>query len=56
MSPLAVLDPVLESLRKAPLDDEPFTEEDRLAYEEGLEDYRSGRTVTSKELRAALDL
>lgn len=34
--------PALEALRRAPIDDEPFTEADRLAVSEALEDVRRG--------------
>ncbi|MBI4702178.1 MAG: hypothetical protein HY744_13690 [Deltaproteobacteria bacterium] len=44
-------DPVLRSLREAPLDDEPETEEERAAIEEGLEDVRAGRLIPHEEVR-----
>lgn len=36
-------DPVLAALRAAPLDEEPFTEDERAAFDEAVEDYRTGR-------------
>jgi hypothetical protein len=38
-------DPVLARLQAAPLDDEPYTEEDRLASEEGWGAYLRGEAV-----------
>jgi hypothetical protein len=40
-------DPFLEMLESAPLDDEPITEDDLRALEEGREDYRAGGAVCS---------
>lgn len=45
-------DPVWMALLNAPIDDEPLTEEDLQAIEEGREDARHGRTVTLDELMA----
>ena len=50
------VDPVLEILRRAPLDDEPETEEERLAVEEAKADIAAGRVLTLEELRRQLDL
>lgn len=43
-------DPVLKALRDAPPDDEPVTEEDRIALEEAWEDVRQGRLTAHKEI------
>ena len=42
-------DPVLRSLRGAPEDDEPLTEEDEERIREGWEAYRGGETLTLDE-------
>jgi hypothetical protein len=44
-------DPVLKTLRNAPPDDEPVTEEDHAALEEAWEDVRQGRLTAHKEVR-----
>ncbi len=44
-------DPVLAAFRNAPLDDEPFTEEDEAAVAEAEEDFVAGRTVTHDEIK-----
>ncbi len=36
-------DPVLAALRAAPVDEEPFTDDERAAFETAVEDYRTGR-------------
>jgi hypothetical protein len=47
-------DPVLEAFENAPIDDEPFTEEDERAVEEAREAYRRGETYTLEEIRREL--
>ena len=42
-------DPVLVAFRDAPLDDEPWTEEDEQAAAEGRADLAAGRTVSLDE-------
>lgn len=49
-------DPVLRSLREAPLDDEPETDEERAAVAEGRDDVRAGRTSTLDEVLAEFGL
>jgi predicted transcriptional regulator len=49
-------DPVRHALENAPLDDEPETEEERKAVEEGRADIRAGRTLSTDELRQELGL
>jgi len=49
-------DPVLRALANAPLDDEPETEEERLAVEEARESLRRGEGVSHEELRRELGL
>ncbi|MCY4579751.1 MAG: hypothetical protein OXD31_11995 [Chloroflexi bacterium] len=49
-------DPVWEAFLNAPLDDEPFTEEDELAIKEANEDFAAGRVITHKELKRRLGL
>lgn len=50
-------DPVLAALHAAPLDEEPFTEDERAEFDEAVEDYRSGRVrmLRGEEVRAELD-
>jgi hypothetical protein len=43
--------PVLEALTRAPLDDKPYTDEERAADDEAREDIRRGHVVTTAELR-----
>lgn len=45
-------DPVLLAFLQAPVSDEPETEEERAAFEEGMEDVRAGRTSTHEEALA----
>jgi hypothetical protein len=45
------LDPVIEAFENAPIDDEPFTEEDERALEEARAEYRRGETVPLDEIR-----
>ena len=42
-------DPVIAAFRDAPLDDEPWTEEDEQAAAEGRADLAAGRTVSLEE-------
>jgi len=44
-------DPVLRSLREAPVDDEPETPEERAAVEEALREIREGRTIPHEEVK-----
>jgi predicted transcriptional regulator len=45
-------DPALRAFLEAPYDDEPLTEEDRQAIEEGMIDVRAGRLVSDEEMGA----
>lgn len=47
-------DPVLEAFDNAPLEDEPITEEEERAVEEGREAYRRGETYTREQIRQEL--
>jgi len=49
-------DPVRYALENAPLDDEPETDEEKRAVEEGKADIRAGRTMSSEELKKELGL
>jgi len=49
-------DPVLLALANAPEDDEPETEEERLAVEEARESLRRGAGISHEELRRELGL
>jgi hypothetical protein len=42
-------DPVIAAFRDAPLDDEPWTEEDEAAAAEGRADLAAGRTISLDE-------
>ena len=42
-------DPILELLARAPLDDEPLSDEDRAAHRAGMEEYRAGRSRPLRE-------
>ena len=44
-------DPVIAAFRDAPLDDEPWTEEDEQAAAEGRAEYRRGEGVPLDEIR-----
>lgn len=44
------VDPLLLALYSAPWDDEPLTDEEIAAIEEGREDIRHGRTVPMEEI------
>lgn len=48
-STLEVKDPFLEFLESVEIDDEPVTEEDRAAIQEGWNEYLLGHTVTLEE-------
>lgn len=47
-------DPVLRALVNAPVDNEPETEEERLAVEEARKDLEAGRVVSHEEARRRL--
>jgi len=47
-------DSVLQALAQAPLDDEPFTDEDREALQEAFEDRDQGRVYSHEEVRREL--
>ena len=49
-------DPVLQAFLNAPLDDEPLTEEDVKAIEEGKEDIKAGRVYTLEQVKTELGL
>jgi len=49
-------DPVLRALMNAPEDDEPLSDEDREALEEGRRALAEGDVVTDEELSAELGL
>jgi hypothetical protein len=49
-------DPLLASLANAPYDDEPETDEERAAVEEGWEAYRRGDWVSAEDVRRELGL
>lgn len=48
-------DPVAWMLNHAPLDDEPYTGDDRAASEEGWAAYQRGEAINVAELRAEPD-
>jgi hypothetical protein len=48
-------DPVIAAFRDAPLDDEPWTEDDEAAAAEGRADIAAGRTVSLEQAIAELD-
>ena len=52
----APLDPVLESRKDAPWDDEPLTADDKKAIAKANADYAAGRVVSQEELRQELDI
>lgn len=54
LEPLA--DPVLAALANAPIDDEPETDEERVAVEEGRAALRAGQYATLEEVRRELGL
>jgi len=43
--------PAIRAAREAPPDDEPLTDEEQAAIEEGLADVRAGRVVAHDEVR-----
>ncbi len=47
-------DPVLQAIRAAPEDEEPVTEEDMQAIEEGDRDARAGRLIPQGEAKRRL--
>ena len=47
-------DPLLKAFMEAPIDDEPLTEEEIAAIEEGREDVRAGRVLSHEETRRLL--
>ena len=47
-------DPVVQAFENAPIDDEPFTEDDERALEEARADHRRGETFTLDEIRREL--
>jgi hypothetical protein len=49
-------DPFLRSLAAAPWDDEPLTEEDRIAIAEAKEDITAGRVISAEELKKELGI
>ena len=52
----AVPDPVLESRKDAPWDNEPLTADDKKAIAEANADHAAGRVVSQEELRQELDV
>lgn len=48
-------DPIAWMLNHAPLDDEPYTDDDRAASEEGWAAYQRGEAVSVAQLRAEPD-
>lgn len=51
---LPVEDPFLAALEAAPYDDEPYTDEERAAVEEGEAQYRRGEYDTLENVRRRL--
>ena len=49
-------DPVLRTLRSAPVDDEPLTEQERKEIEEAQRDLDAGHRVSDAQIRADLGL
>jgi hypothetical protein len=47
--------PVIVAFRDAPIDDEPWTEEDEAAASEGRADLAAGRTVSLNEATRELE-
>jgi hypothetical protein len=56
LSALTVADPALRTALLAPLDDEPFTDEDRAAVEEAEAGYRRGEWVSHEEMKREFGL
>lgn len=48
-------DPVIAAFRDAPVDDEPWTQDDEAAAAEGRADISAGRTVSLERAIAELD-
>jgi predicted transcriptional regulator len=48
-------DPVWAAAQAAPLSDEPETEEERAAFEEGMADIRAGRVVSRDAILATIE-
>ncbi len=48
-------DPVIAAFRDAPVDDEPWTEDDEAAAAEGRVDIAAGRTVSLEQAITELD-
>ncbi len=49
-------DPVIRAMRSAPEDDEPLTDEDRKAIDEGRRDIAAGRGISDSQVRRKLGL
>ena len=49
-------DPVLRALMNAPIDDEPVTDEERAAVQEGLDALEAGDVYTMEEVEKELGL
>ena len=49
-------DPVISAMRSAPEDDEPLTDEDRKAIDEGRRDIAAGRGISDSQIRRKLGL
>lgn len=49
-------DPFLRALADAPWDDEPLTEEDRIAIPEAKDDIAAGRTISADDLKRELGI
>lgn len=45
-------DPVVAAFEAAPVDDEPYTDEDRAAADEGWNAYQRGEAIKVSQLRA----
>jgi len=48
-------DPMVAALEAAPLDDEPYTENDRVASDEGWAAYQRGEAIDMSELGTEID-
>lgn len=48
-------DPVIAAFRDAPLDDEPWTQEDEQAAAQGRADLAAGRTISLEQAMRELD-
>jgi len=49
-------DPLVRALMDAPEEDEPISDEERAAIEEGMEDLRAGRVHSLDDVKKELDL